>query len=294
MPIRRRELIVGAAAAAASAGLWRVARPERPLDRPSLPFARVVGTHGPVVVFVHGFLGSSSYWSATFDSFAPTRRLVFVDLPGFGRSLDMPGPYDIATHAARIRARIDQMQPERVVMAGHSMGALVALHAAQGWPAVRAVVAFNAPLYESREQARALVARTGVLERWTAERSILAQSACEVMCALRPAVRLLAPALAPEMPHDVAEGAVDHTWASYAETFESMVETDARHLVETCGARVVVVAGQRDRVCPLDVVHRALRGVLAEVRVVDAGHHVPLERPHEARAIVGDVLSSKA
>jgi pimeloyl-ACP methyl ester carboxylesterase len=64
-------------------------------------YARVMG-EGPPLVFLHGFGGSSNYWGQSFDGLASRRRLVFVDLAGFGRSLRAGGPYTIDGHVQHL------------------------------------------------------------------------------------------------------------------------------------------------------------------------------------------------
>ena len=54
-------------------------------------YSRVIGRGSPVL-FVHGLGGSGRYWGDTFDHLGSRHRLAFVDLAGFGRSIDVAGP----------------------------------------------------------------------------------------------------------------------------------------------------------------------------------------------------------
>jgi pimeloyl-ACP methyl ester carboxylesterase len=90
----------------------------------------------PAVVMVHGYCQSSLYWAPTLERLAAAgRRALAPDLPGFGASAGLPGPYTMEAYADGLAALLDTRGLERVAVAGGSMGGVVAQHFALRHPA---------------------------------------------------------------------------------------------------------------------------------------------------------------
>ena len=82
---------------------------------------------GPVVVFLHGFLESSTMWD-----FLPLSELqvkkVMIDLPGHGASAEIEEfPPSIEVFADQVSEVVDQLDISAYDLVGHSMGGYVAL-----------------------------------------------------------------------------------------------------------------------------------------------------------------------
>ena len=63
---------------------------------------RIVDGPGSEIVFLPGLGASLRYWGKAYDAFAPTHRLMFIDLLGFGGSAKPDGPYDRKAHVAAL------------------------------------------------------------------------------------------------------------------------------------------------------------------------------------------------
>ncbi len=83
-----------------------------------------------VVVAAHGITGNHRSWQGVARALGPDITLLAPDLRGRGRSKDLPGPWGMRTHAEDLTAILDHLELDRVVLAGHSMGAYVATTAA--------------------------------------------------------------------------------------------------------------------------------------------------------------------
>ncbi|MGZ5200485.1 MAG: alpha/beta fold hydrolase [Telluria sp.] len=94
----------------------------------------------PTIVFIHGAQNDHSVWALQSRSFAHHGfGVLAVDLPGHGRS---PGPAldTVEQIADWLIALLDAAGVQQAVLAGHSMGSLVALEASHRAPArVRAL-----------------------------------------------------------------------------------------------------------------------------------------------------------
>ncbi|MEU9386614.1 alpha/beta hydrolase [Streptomyces sp. NPDC048279] len=80
----------------------------------------------PVALALHGITANGLSWARVAHHLAGRMTLVAPDLRGRGGSGRLPGPYGIAVHADDTAAVADTLGLERVVLAGHSMGAFTA------------------------------------------------------------------------------------------------------------------------------------------------------------------------
>ena len=84
---------------------------------------------GTVVVALHGLTSTGDVWdglAAAVVRAAPGTAVVAPDLPGRGRSVAVPAAPGLAGLADRVVAAVDDLGAPRVVLVGHSMGALLA------------------------------------------------------------------------------------------------------------------------------------------------------------------------
>jgi pimeloyl-ACP methyl ester carboxylesterase len=91
------------------------------------------GTGKRVAVVVHGITASGMSWQAIARHMPPDWTLAAPDLRGRGHSGDLPGPYGLDRHARDVVAVLRHFGG-RPVLAGHSMGAYIALLARDAHP----------------------------------------------------------------------------------------------------------------------------------------------------------------
>jgi pimeloyl-ACP methyl ester carboxylesterase len=82
---------------------------------------------GPVVLFIHGILGSQRQWVELVDTMDDDHRVVVPDLFGHGASAKPLGDYSLGAHAAALRDLLDHLGIERVTLVGHSLGGGIAM-----------------------------------------------------------------------------------------------------------------------------------------------------------------------
>lgn len=94
------------------------------------------GTGKRVAVAVHGITASAMSWQAVARQMPPGWTLAAPDLRGRGSSAHLPGPYGLERHAADVTAILRHFGGSgvRPVLAGHSLGAYVALLAHDAHP----------------------------------------------------------------------------------------------------------------------------------------------------------------
>jgi pimeloyl-ACP methyl ester carboxylesterase len=88
------------------------------------------------VCFVHGAGSSSVVWMDAVRRIAPRRRVIAVDLPGHGQSdrWHPPSEVSIAMYRDAVGTLCAELKIPKIIVAGHSMGGLVALSVAATWP----------------------------------------------------------------------------------------------------------------------------------------------------------------
>ncbi|HYG64272.1 MAG TPA: alpha/beta fold hydrolase [Thermoanaerobaculia bacterium] len=90
---------------------------------------------GLPMVFLHSLAGNGGQWALQLDHLRRHRRAVALDLRGHGESDPADdGDYTIAGMAHDVTAVVDQLGIRRFVLAGHSLGALVAIEYASRHP----------------------------------------------------------------------------------------------------------------------------------------------------------------
>jgi pimeloyl-ACP methyl ester carboxylesterase len=81
-----------------------------------------VGTGGPVLLFVHGWACDHSFWRHQAERFQDRATMLFVDLPGHGRSDKPQVAYTHDLFAAALGAVLDDAGERSAVLVGHSVG----------------------------------------------------------------------------------------------------------------------------------------------------------------------------
>lgn len=101
-----------------------------------LGVVRWLGAPGaPLVVAVHGITANAWSWAAVARLLDGEIGLAAIDLRGRGASTGAPGPFGIRRHADDVATVIEKLSAAPAVVAGHSMGAFVALACAERHPA---------------------------------------------------------------------------------------------------------------------------------------------------------------
>lgn len=87
---------------------------------------REAGT-GPPMVFLHGISSGSGSWVHQLIHFRERHRCVAWDAPGYGGSAAITAASPVAAeYASRLEALLDALEIERVLLVGHSLGAIMA------------------------------------------------------------------------------------------------------------------------------------------------------------------------
>lgn len=119
-----------------------------------------MASDAPVLVFIHGWLLSRSYWQPLIERLMPSYQCLIYDLRGFGDSQpqvelmpksELPqlelsaSSYTLAAYAADLGVLLQQLKIEQAWLIGHSLGGSIALWGALKLPErVVGVICLNA------------------------------------------------------------------------------------------------------------------------------------------------------
>lgn len=101
---------------------------------------QVTGTEPVAIIFVHGWLGNAAWWDKQRDFLADKYTVVQIDLPGHGKSDKLRQTWSSKQYAEDIKAVVEQINSEKVILVGHSMSGAYVLEASLSIPEVKAII----------------------------------------------------------------------------------------------------------------------------------------------------------
>jgi 2-hydroxy-6-oxonona-2,4-dienedioate hydrolase len=122
---------------------------------------------GEPIVLIHGGHGAWVHWIANIDALAKNRRVIALDLPGFGNSYDPGRLLELSGYAQVVGAFIATLGLRNVALVGFSFGTLVAATVASNEPrTVTSLALINPPGIGTRTaEGNALPARMSALAK---------------------------------------------------------------------------------------------------------------------------------
>jgi pimeloyl-ACP methyl ester carboxylesterase len=94
------------------------------------------GAGEPPIIMVHGWAGAAADWAPLLRVLPAGRCAVAVDLPGSGQSDKPDAPYDIPWFLDFLRSFCTAAGAPSIILAGHSLGGLIAVHFTARFPAM--------------------------------------------------------------------------------------------------------------------------------------------------------------
>jgi pimeloyl-ACP methyl ester carboxylesterase len=94
----------------------------------------VQGSGEPTLVFIHGWSSDGRYWRGQLPYFSQNHRVVTIDLAGHGHSGLGRDAYTMPAFGEDVKAVLDDLEVDRAILIGHSMGGPVAVEAARLMP----------------------------------------------------------------------------------------------------------------------------------------------------------------
>jgi len=237
------------------------------------------GDGGVPLVFIHGWTANRHRWDDQFAHFAAGRRVIRLDLRGHGESTGA-GARTVGELAADVVALLDHLEVDRFVPVGHSMGGMIAQTLVLDHPdRVERVVLVDSISRMTYSWARGLLLAVSTLLPFKLFVAVNIQRA-----------------FAPGYPKEKIREYIDASAATPREVvmtcYGAMRAFDVLDRVGRISAPTLIVHGYHDIQLPLSQMLRMANAYPdAIVRIVDAGHELPVEKPAELTAVIGQFVT---
>ncbi|HJR46149.1 MAG TPA: alpha/beta fold hydrolase [Actinomycetota bacterium] len=244
------------------------------------------GGSGTPVLLLHAFPLSAAMWEPQVESLGDRFRFIAPDLSGFGTS-DVPDEgYSMERWAGEVRALLDELGLDKVVLAGLSMGGYLAFECLRRFPERFSALV----LADTKAEADP---PEGVEKRTTQQGMVRDGKRDELIGALVGA--LLGDATTSKKP-DVVEkvrGLMDNPPAGFIGALEAMKNRpDSTGELAAVKVPTLIIVGENDAVTPPEAsrkMHEHIGGSRLVV-IPEAGHLSSLEAPEAFNGALAEFL----
>ena len=239
---------------------------------------------GPPLVLIHGTSSSLHTWDGWVARLAGSRRIIRLDLPGFGLTGPAPdGDYRATRYARVVATLLDRLGVDRADIAGSSLGGRVALTFALEHPArVRRLILVDSVGLSGQSPPLVFrLASTPVVNRllrWMTPRAFVRHTVEEVYADAR---RVTQPTV--DRYYDLTRR--EGNRRALIARFTGPSDPDLDEHLAKVHAPTLIAWGARDAWLPLSFAHR-MHSALRDAKLViypDAGH-LPMEELPEVTA----------
>ena len=237
---------------------------------------------GEAIRMIHGLGGPSNVWTPVLPALA-RHRTIRPDLPGSGRSHRVEGSLTIGRFVEAMQRVCAALRLDRVHVAGHSLGTIVALHLAVTTPRLVRSLALFGPLASPPDAARPGIRARGAKARDEGEAGMQAIADTLLTTAVSAETRTRRPVAVAAVRELLMRQCPD----GYARTCEALADAQPAEMGGiTCPT--LLVTGDEDTVSPAQSV-RQLGGRIPGARVevlARCGHWTPIEKPAECEDLL--------
>lgn len=249
---------------------------------------------GVPVVFLHGFPTSSHLWGDVVPLMPPGHRLVVLDLLGYGRS-DRPLSHsvDIAAHAERTVALLDELRIQHACLVGHGIGGTIAQAVAVRRPRQISHLCLIAsvPLDERPRPGGRLARALFPFSKWLPSQVVISVLHRELARGYADPARAARSIDLYLRPFGDAAGRA--ALVSHLEALKRAGAADLSNSSSPISMPTALIWGDHDRVTPLSIGRRlqsAIPGATLDV-IAGARHFTPEESPRQVAETIAGLLA---
>jgi pimeloyl-ACP methyl ester carboxylesterase len=239
---------------------------------------------GRPIVFVHGIAGNWQNWLENLPRFAQERRVLALDLPGFGASDDLSDEPSMSGYGQAVEEFCDRLELGPVALVGNSMGGFIAAETTIQFP--------------ERVERLVLVSSAGMTTSELRQEPILAASRALAMGGARSAAEIRMAVTRPRLRHAIFSVIVRHPSRirpdilfeisrgagrdAFVPVMKAILEYDFRERLPDIRCPTLIVWGEKDAIIPAGDAYeyeRLIPGTQPVVMMEDTGHIPMVERP---------------
>jgi pimeloyl-ACP methyl ester carboxylesterase len=263
---------------------WREHLRSAQIDGERVNYVDLGSGDGPPVVLVHGIAGNWQNWLENIPRLARERRVVALDLPGFGASDDLVHEPSMSRYGRTVEALCDRLDLGEIALVGNSMGGFISAETTIQFPerVERLVLCSAAGITTSDLRIAPVVTAARVLAMGGA------RSAAEIrMAVTRPRLRhaifsLITrhpTRLKPDVLFEISRGAGRD---AFVPVLRSILEYDFRDRLPEIRCPTLILWGRNDAIVPSPDAYeyeRLIPGTQPVVMMEETGHLPMVERP---------------
>jgi pimeloyl-ACP methyl ester carboxylesterase len=254
------------------------------------------GSGGMPIVLLHGIGSNAQSFAPFMQTLAASHPVFAWDAPGYGDSTPLAVAWpDASDYADALRRLLDQLAVARCILAGHSLGALMAARFAVSWADRVAALFLLSPALGYR------VAKGDALPPGAAARlTELDRLGPDGFAAARAPGLLADPAAQPEVLRSVERAMAAVRRPGYDQAVRLLA--GGRLLDDAAQIRMptAVIVGTQDRITPPSSVRRVfdvLQGLSTQHvyrEIANAGHAICQEQPAAVAGAIAEMVESRA
>ncbi|RLQ95142.1 alpha/beta fold hydrolase [Falsibacillus albus] len=239
--------------------------------------------NGETILLIHGFCGSSDYWSKIIPRLS-NHRVIAIDIRGHGGSSVTEDAFSVEDLAQDIEYFCDQKQLDQFFLFGHSLGGYITL-------------AF-ADKMKQRLKGFGLIHSTSMPDDFQAKENRLKGIDSIQEKGMHYFVDELIPKLfAPDSDKELIEEALQIGYgtnpAAAKQCLKSMKNRpDRTDVMKNAEMPILLVAGKEDRIIPEEKAFNVEAPHISKKMLNHSGHMGMMEQPNELAEIINDFISN--
>jgi 3-oxoadipate enol-lactonase len=240
---------------------------------------------GETVVFLHGFCGNMGYWEKIAPELSREFRVILIDLRGHGNSSTNDVSFTIDDLAKDIKEVLESLQVGQFYLFGHSLGGYVTLSLVEHYPEkLKGYGLIHSTAYPDSDEAK-----TG---RIKAAESLDKDG-------IEPFINGLVPKLFSDesLIHLKEEvevtrkiGYSTNSKAAKQTLLAMKARPDRNIVLSNNKIPVLLVAGEQDKMIPVDKVFSVKRDWILTKTIAESGHMSMLEKPNSLLEAIREFL----
>ncbi|WP_427182292.1 alpha/beta fold hydrolase [Paenibacillus sp. TC-CSREp1] len=241
---------------------------------------------GEALVLLHGFCGSSSYWDEVVPELARSYRCIVPDLRGHGKTDAPVGSYTIEQMGNDVLQLLDELEVEKAVILGHSMGGYIALAIAQHHPEhLNAFGLIHSTAFPDSDEAKE--------KRLRAVSTIQSEGIVNFVDGLVPG--LFAPEHVESLSAHVNRvkeiGYKTAPQGAIGAALAMRERPDRRDVLSAAPMPVLLVAGEKDGLIPPERTFTSDKPHIVQATIAGAGHMSMYEAPEELIQVIKQFMA---